>query len=258
METDKKERIEQISSIIKEKIAEAEKSNLYNEENAIIFKELWELSKEKYVLEIQSKKDFKKYKGLIFTVGFSAEPPILNILANDPECVFFINTSESEEMINRIVEETKLRPTQFKRERIRNDPINDPYGLVKYALYFMIEEKKIKPQEIALDLTAGTKLMSVGGSIAAAIFNIDILYVDHEKYNVKLRRPEHGSEKLIVIKNPLEIYKKEILGRDPMVRSIIELISKAAKAAPKKPQDIQNPQEEKKSPADKDSSSIYS
>jgi len=172
-------------------------------------KKIWTLTKQKFVLESQSNESIKSYNGLISTVGFSPEPIILSILAIKPDCVFFIYSKEAEHILNTIIEETKLKPTQYRRASIIKSSASDAYRLVKKALKFLTEEKGIKKELIALDPTGGTKIMSVGCGIAAAIFNLNLIYMNYSKYNVTLRRPEPGTEFLITIPNPFDIYQDD-------------------------------------------------
>lgn len=208
MNIEKKKKIIDLVSKIKEKLFDAKKLTNEHKDITSILSEVWNLSKEKFVLETKLK-DLKKYKGIIFTIGFTPEPIILNILANNPECVYFIYTKESEHILDSIIEETSLKPTQYKRELMSRDSAADSYNLVKKGLKFLTEEKKLVKQSIALDPTGGTKIMSVGCGIAASIFNIDILYVNNTKYNPTLKRPEPGTELLINISNPFDIYQDD-------------------------------------------------
>ena len=104
------ENIRELTSKIESKLQtlnNLEKNNeeKNNEKLSILKDEIWELSKKKFVLKTQSDPFFKKYEGLIFTVGFSHEPLILNILANSPRGVFFIYTKESEQTIDKVFDD---------------------------------------------------------------------------------------------------------------------------------------------------------
>jgi len=172
-------------------------------------KKIWALTKQKFILESQSNESIKSYRGLISTVGFSPEPIILSILAVEPECVFFIYSKEAEYVLNTIIEETRLKPTQYKREGIIKSSASDAYHSVKKAMQFLTEQKGIKKELIALDPTGGTKIMSVGCGIAAAILNLNLIYMNYSKYNVNLRRPVPGTEQLVIIPNPFDIYQDD-------------------------------------------------
>ncbi len=180
-----------------------------NGDDSQLRSELWELSKEKFVLETRKDPEFKRYRGIIFTVGFSPEPIILNILANEPEYMYFIYTKESEKCIDVVIEETKIKPSQYQKAQIPRESAADSYHLVKKGVKFLIEEKGVKKTEIGLDPTGGTKIMSVGCGIAASIFDLNILYINNKRYNPELRRPEPGSEILVSVPNPFDIYQDD-------------------------------------------------
>jgi len=174
----------------------------------------WEESKCKYrelVARKISNKEIKKYEGIIFTVGFSKEPIILNILGFNPSYCFFIHTKETEEVINEIMEEVNLQPTQYQRRILKKDDAADVYKAVKEGLNYLINQNGLTMDEIALDPTGGTKVMSVGCGIAINTYNIDLLYVNSKQYDRRLRRPVAGSEQVINIQNPFEIYYDDLI-----------------------------------------------
>ncbi|MHC1592439.1 MAG: TIGR02710 family CRISPR-associated CARF protein [Candidatus Helarchaeales archaeon] len=176
--------------------------------------ELWKLSKQKYALEIEEKienGELKRYKGIIFTVGFSRQPIILNIIGIKPQFCFFIHSPESEKVIDAIVEETGLKPSSFHKETLKKNDAAATYDAVKNGLKYLQFEKKLRPEEIALDPTGGTKAMSVGCGIATNSYNIDLLYVDNTDYDPELRRPRPGSERLVNVVNPFHIYYDDVI-----------------------------------------------
>jgi len=201
--------ISNLNSKIREDLFQTNQLIKEGKEISSLMDEIWEFSKDKFRLEAERNNMLGKYDGIIFTIGFSPEPIILNILAMEPKCVYFIYTKESEKILNRIIKETKLKPSQYKREEMRRISAAESYNQVKEGIKFLSEQKKIRKNKIALDPTGGTKIMSVGCGIAASIFNLDILYVNNQKYNPELRRPEPGSEILINIPNPFDIYQDD-------------------------------------------------
>lgn len=92
MTLENKEVIKDLNSKLENKYIELKRLKNLNEDTDSLMDEIWNLSKKKFVLSAMSKNSFKKYDGLIFTVGFSHEPIILNILVNNPTGVFFIYT----------------------------------------------------------------------------------------------------------------------------------------------------------------------
>ncbi len=206
-----REKIREISAQISQILEEIPELESNSEEYQAKMKMLWELSKQRFVACFHSEWHLEKYKGIIFTVGYSPEPIILSILANEPECVFFIHTRETERILDEIIEQTGLKPSQYKREGIERVSAAGAYDLVKRGIKFLVEKKNIEKNRIAIDPTGGTKIMSVGCGIAASVFNLNILYVNNQNYNPKLRRPEPGSEILVSIPNPFDIFQDDKL-----------------------------------------------
>ncbi len=221
-----KEEIRMLKSQIVRKLSLISELKSQNKDFKPIIKEIWKLSKKKFVLQSRSDSNFRRYKGLIFTVGLTPEPIILNIIASEPEAVYFIYTEESEKFIDTIIEETNLKPSQYKRGKIPKDSIITAFRLIKEGLNFLCEDKRIKKLDIALDPTGGTKIMSVGCGVASSIMDLDILYVSNTKYNVMLRRPEPGSEKLVNLPNLQSVLLGDKLIEDLNIsRDTIEKIS---------------------------------
>ncbi len=95
------------------------------------------------------------------------------------------------------------------------DSIVALFRLVKKGMLFLKEDKGIEKERIGLDPTGGTKVMSVGSGLATSILDVDILYVNNDKYNEVLRRPEPGSEQLINFESP-----KYILVNDKLIEDV--------------------------------------
>jgi len=209
MNQEAEERISIFKAEIKEKLYIAQELIKQKKDPSSVMKEIWNLSKKKFIEQVNFDSNLKEYEGIIFTIGFSPEPIILNIISIKPKCAYFIYTKDSEPVLDQIIEEANLKPSQYKREIMPRISAAASYNQVKQGLKFLIDDKGINKEKIALDPTGGTKIMSVGCGIAASIFNLDILYVNNQKYNSKLRRPEPGSEILISIPNPFDIYQDD-------------------------------------------------
>ncbi len=85
------------------------------------------------------------------------------------------------------MEETDLKPSSFHKETLKKNAAT--YDAVKKGLKYLELEKKLKPEEIALDPTGGTKAISVSCGIATNSYDIYLLYVDNTDYDTELRRP---------------------------------------------------------------------
>ena len=95
---------------------------------------------------------------------------------------------------------------QCKREIMKKNSFESSVDLIGLGLLYLNKEKEIDISRIGLDITGGTKIMSVACGMAAMAIGPDgpdILYIDHEKFDNELRRPVSGTEVLITIQNPL-------------------------------------------------------
>jgi len=206
--------INQLYSSIQKKYGQYKKLLERDEDGSAIIDEIWQLSKKKFKLHSQAKKGIEQYKGMIFTVGFSAEPIILNILATKPKAIFFIYTKESELTLDKISEQLKqegsaykLNSSKYKREIIKKDSFASSVDLIGIGLSYLHDEKGIALRNIGLDITGGTKVMSVACALAAFCFgpdSPDLFYISHKEYDEELRRPVFGTEQLKIIRNPLK------------------------------------------------------
>ncbi|MHA1325159.1 MAG: hypothetical protein ACTSRL_20395, partial [Candidatus Helarchaeota archaeon] len=99
---------QQIDAAIKELI-QLRNANGAKDQIAELEQTIWEKSKEKFrrAIEVKLKnKEVKPYRGIIFTIGFSKEPIILNILGFRPDFCYFIHSRQSEKVIDSIIAET--------------------------------------------------------------------------------------------------------------------------------------------------------
>ena len=137
-----------------------------------------------------------QYDHLATLIGRTPEPIIRTILSIKPKKVLFIYTLETEPYINNIVEETKLKPSDFEKSLVNGSKPDDTYeSIKKYTLIW---------SRMCVDISGGKKAMTGGAAIAAAFLNLDILYNDYDRYDEELRMPEPGSEFLNRLDNPFD------------------------------------------------------
>jgi CRISPR-associated protein (TIGR02710 family) len=152
------------------------------------------------VQKFQTKKR-DEVEGLIMPVGTSPEPIILSISALQPKRVMFLPTAQTRHLLDRIIEDTGLRASQYSDRLIDGSNVLDIYRRIKETIELWSDFSAI-----GIDITAGKKVMSAASAIAGTIVNTRLFYVDSERYLPKLRRPEPGSEYLVEIPNPLEVF----------------------------------------------------
>lgn len=142
-------------------------------------------------------------KAIIFTVGFRSafDDSILYRVHEKlkPELVGFLETQETNEkgIVHSIVQKLQLENDKFKTMMV--DPTNiDEIKMTTKLIVDWFKQKNINEDEILLDLTAGTALMSVASFIAADEQHIDTLYL-YSEYEKNL--PIKGTQKPILIRS---------------------------------------------------------
>jgi len=145
-----------------------------------------------------------KYEGIILTTGFSPEPLILTITALEPKYVHFLCTEQSVTFLDGIVKECELSAEHWDRDIIKRADGADVYEKVKVVVGRW-ERGGLKREKIAIDPTGGTKAMVSGSAVAGAFLNADLLYVD-STYGWVLRKSVPGSERIILLSNPFDIF----------------------------------------------------
>jgi CRISPR-associated protein (TIGR02710 family) len=137
---------------------------------------------------------------LFLTVGTSPEPLILSISAIKPKRVVFLYSEQTLKFINIIVGKTGLEASEFDKYQVSQTNPIDIYENV-ISEWETFEGKGI----FAADITGGTKSMTGGLAMVGGLLGLPILYVDGEYIPAK-RRPKPGTEKLILLPNPYQIF----------------------------------------------------
>ena len=143
----------------------------------------------------------KQYDALILTVGLSPEPLILSILAMKPKRVGLLYTPETEKYLPRIQKETELTLDRLDTRQIDGSNVVEMYKAIM-ALYTSWDS----PTNIAVDITGGKKSMVSGAAMAGAVLGADIYYVDTDKFDRELSKPEPGTEYLSLLENPYTVF----------------------------------------------------
>ncbi len=141
-----------------------------------------------------------KYKYLISLAGFSPEPLILSILSLRPEKVFFLNTPDTNHILDKIVDYCELKPSEYLRREVSSSDTAEVYRQINEFV------DGHDPGEFAIDITGGKKAMVGGAAQAGALLGCAVLYVDFAEYLPELRKPMPGTEYLNFLDNPYEIF----------------------------------------------------
>ena len=139
---------------------------------------------------------------LILPVGLESSYYILLIKAIKPKQVYFLGTQEfKNNFLDKIVEKSGLKPSQYIIDIIGYDRMDvaDVYNKIRSRLDSFLGKKVI------MDLTRGKRILTVGSGIVGAFFGFDLVYID-EDWIDNLKRGLPGSEKLVLVKNPFEVF----------------------------------------------------
>ncbi|NLM44913.1 MAG: TIGR02710 family CRISPR-associated protein [Clostridiales bacterium] len=148
----------------------------------------------------ESESDVQDCEHLILTLGTSYEPVVFSILGLKPKNVLILYTPESRNKLDDVIYFTNLKPSQYEAEEVDSTNI-----LILYEKIKNYYERYGKPQNTYVDFTGGTKAMSVGCGMAAALIGSKVVYIA-SKYLNEYRKPEPGTERICVIDNPYEVF----------------------------------------------------
>jgi hypothetical protein len=108
-----------------------------------------------------------------------------------------------------VVHPSRLRHSNFMaRSCVPTDP-HGVYRVVKDVLDSMRSEDGQRPY-VVLDITGGRKVMSAAAALAAWQLNLALCYVEAD-YDPRLRRPVPGSDRLLVLGNPTELFGEQAM-----------------------------------------------
>lgn len=143
----------------------------------------------------------KKFDVSIHTLGTSPEATTFAILGTQADEIYILHTEETKKFISKIETDTgkKVYPIEIGK--------SDVASIYKQVIKIL---EKHPEKSIALDITSGTKAMSAGLSAAGFFFRrffetIRVVYVDNDLYDLEVRRPKAGTEKLIILPSPHEV-----------------------------------------------------
>lgn len=172
----------------------------------------------------------------IFSVGFSSLPIALSIAEIQPrQNIYFLHSDDTrahekcDEIIDRVEEMFETPPHPFcplinpddaanlitrvrgAERREIGDP-SDPVSIFQ-EIKDIIDSVRVdlgNGTRIALDLTGGKKTMIGGGFTAGSIYSVapkcDMFYVDSLEYNSRIGTPKPGTEFLMQLENPYDVY----------------------------------------------------
>ncbi len=144
--------------------------------------------------------------GLLLSVGGTPEPLIRSLQEHKPRAVCFFASQESIDLVSEI--KKKAIGLDFKDYKVIIEDINDTTDCYEKALgcSSFLEKEGISPQDIVVDFTGGTKVMSAALTLLAVSRNYRLSYVGGGHRNKEgLGTVITGSEEVFAQANPWEI-----------------------------------------------------
>ena len=142
----------------------------------------------------------RKCDAMVLTLGTSYEPLVLSISVLKPERVLILYTDKSHHLLDDVIENTKLKPTQYMASEVDAESPLQLYQKIKE-----VYEKWGRPKDIYVDFTGGTKSMAAGCAMAGSAIGAKLIYIGGE-FLTDIRKPKPGSEKLCYIDDPYTVF----------------------------------------------------
>jgi len=145
-------------------------------------------------------------QGLLLSVGGTPEPLIRSLQEHKPKAVCFLASQGSIDLVSEI--KKKAIGLNFKDYKVIIDDINDTTHCYEKALVCcdFLEKEGISPQDIVVDFTGGTKVMSAALALLAVSRNYQLSYIGGGQRNKEgLGTVITGAEQVFTQANPWEI-----------------------------------------------------
>lgn len=149
---------------------------------------------------------------LVSLSGFSPATTILAFRLLKPKRLFIIASEKAEksiDIIHRFVvgnQPDRLPARMFRHEECDPSQPHSIYELVKRELERIKNSPDYDPSQCTvIDLTGGKKVMSAAAALVAWQLDLRLCYIDSD-YDPSLRQPRPGTERLILLDNPMTLY----------------------------------------------------
>lgn len=120
-------------------------------------------------------------RGLIFTVGGQDDTVRISLAQQNPEFIGFICTDRTRERGYQLLKELGIDADHYKLEEV--DPLSIHEIRIKAELILeWMEKKGLEKEDIAIDITGGTKTMTIGAFSVSEEKEIDSQYIFCREY----------------------------------------------------------------------------
>ena len=156
------------------------------------------------------------FRGLIATVGGTADPIMVTIEQNQPEFVLFIVSADSRGTAELAVEASELAPPPQCDYLEVSDPqhFGTSYEEIRRGTEHWLAEHKLNALDVTADITGGTKVLSAALALSGVEQFREFTYVggsDRDKGGLGVVR--NGTEYVVTSLNPWDTYAVRDLDR---------------------------------------------
>ena len=158
----------------------------------------------------------RRIRGLVATVGGTADPVVVTIDQSRPDFVLFIVSEGSRETAELVVEASELEPPPLCDYWEISDPQNfaTSYDEIRQGTEDWLAKRGLDPREVTADITGGTKVMSAAFALAGVERFREFTYVGGSERNKGgLGVVRNGTEYVVSSLNPWDTYAVRSLER---------------------------------------------
>ena len=157
-----------------------------------------------------------RFRGLIATVGGTADPIVVSIDQSRPEFVLFVVSEGSRETAELVAEASELEPRPLWDYCEISDPQNfvTSYDEISQGTEHWLGRRGLGPGEVTADITGGTKVMSAAFALAGVERFQEFTYVGGGERNKSgLGVVRNGTEYVVSSLNPWDTHAVRSLER---------------------------------------------
>ena len=140
-------------------------------------------------------------RGIIFTIGLNSHNsngPVTKVINTlKPELLGFIGTNSTEKarVVESLIQSFGLKPEQYRSKTVDPTNIKEIKDDTAHLIDWM-QSQGLSSEEIVIDLTGGTAVMSVAAFMATDERKIDAQYIFSE---YRENKPIEGSQKALLV-----------------------------------------------------------
>lgn len=140
-----------------------------------------------------------RYDGLISVLGYTPDTVILAQRFTEARRLLILHTRETAPFLPTVRANVRLTDEAFQAIEFDKLHAEQLFEILHQAV-----ETLGRTTRIAIELTGGTKPMGATLQMAAAVYDIDTLYIDYEQYEPQYRKPRPESTYIRLMENPLK------------------------------------------------------